>query len=69
MLTAALLFGAAVLMVGWSLARTIAASKGEGGGASGNQSPAVCCSVLFVLAAVVNVFVAYGGLRWSYRCP
>jgi hypothetical protein len=69
MLIAALLFAAAMLMVGGSVAWTNAASKGEGGEASGNQSLSVCCSVLFVFAAVVNVFVAYGKLRWSYRCP
>jgi hypothetical protein len=40
---AALLFGAAMLVVGGSLAWTVAASKGEGGEASGNQSLSVCC--------------------------
>lgn len=69
MRTAALLFAAAMLMVGGSLAWTIVAAKGKGGVASDAQSESVCCSVLFVLAAVVNVFVAYGKLRWSYRCP
>ena len=27
------------------------------------------CPVLFVFAASANVFVAYGKLRWFYRCP
>src|SRR4051812_7099463 len=69
MLIAALLFATAMLMVGGSTAWTILSKRGEGGEAGGNQSLSVCCSVLFVFAAVVNVFVAYGKLRWFYRCP
>jgi hypothetical protein len=69
MRTAALLFAAAMLLVGGSLAWTIVSNRGQGGEAGGNQSLAVCCSVLFVLAASANVFVAYGRLRWFYRCP
>jgi hypothetical protein len=69
MLTAALLFGAAMLLVGGSLAWTIIATKGEGGEAGTGPSISVCFSLLFLLGAVVYVFVAFGKLRWFYRCP
>lgn len=69
MRTAALLFGAAMLMAGGSMAWTIISKGGDGGEAGGWQSVFVCGSVLLVFAAVANVFVAYGKLRWFYRCP
>jgi hypothetical protein len=69
MLNAALLFGAAMLMAGGSMAWTIISNRGEGGRAGDWQSMAVCCSVLFVLLAVVNVFVNVIRLRLLYRCP
>jgi len=69
MLTAALLFGAAMLLVGGSMAWTIISNRGERGQAGDWQSMAVCCSILLVLLAVVNVFVNVARLRLFYRCP
>lgn len=66
---AALLLSAAMLLVGGSAAWTIFAAKGKPGVASDTASLFVCGSVLLVLVATVNVFRAYGKLRWSYRCP
>jgi DNA-directed RNA polymerase subunit RPC12/RpoP len=69
MLNAALLFAGAMVLAGGSMAWTIISKRGEGGRAGDWQSMAVCCSVLFVLLAVVNVFVNVLRLRLFYRCP
>jgi hypothetical protein len=67
MRNAALLFIAAMIGVGGSLAWVIATAKENNDG--GNASIFVCFFVLAVFFASVNVFVAYGRLRWFYRCP
>jgi predicted RNA-binding Zn-ribbon protein involved in translation (DUF1610 family) len=69
MLTGALLFGAAMLGVLAAGLWTILSSGGQGGDASRAQSLAVIIAILCVFASVVNCFVAYGKLRWFYRCP
>jgi hypothetical protein len=69
MLTASLLFGVAMLAVGGSLAWTIIAAKGEEGEAGTGPTISVCFSLLFLLGAVVYAFVAFGRLKWFYRCP
>ena len=72
MLTAALLFGGAMLGVLAATLWTVQWSGGQGGEASeasGAQSLAVIISLLCVFASVVNMFVAYGRLCWFYRCP
>ena len=66
---AALFFAAAMLTVGASTAWTIASNRGQEGEAGGNQSLAVCSSLLAVFAATAYVFYAYARLRWVYRCP
>jgi hypothetical protein len=69
MRTALLLFVTAMLLAGGSLAWTIISQAGEGGEAGAVQSLSVCFSILGVLVASVNAFVAYAKLRWVYRCP
>src|SRR3954467_15097784 len=69
MTSAAILFAAAMLLVGGSIAWTVFLAKGEAGVAGDAPSLFVCFSALIVPVAAANVFVAYGKLRWSYRCP
>src|SRR5262245_61437817 len=69
LLHAALLFGAAMLMAGGSMAWTILSKRGEGGVAGEWESMAICCSLLLVLASIINVFLTVGRVRWFYRCP
>lgn len=67
MTRAVILFAVAMLGVGGSIAWVIA--TGSGGRANDTASLGACCFVLFVLAAVVNVFFAYGRMMWFHRCP
>jgi hypothetical protein len=69
MLTAARLFAVAMVLVGGSFAWTIVAAKGEAGEAATGPTLSVCFSLVLVFAAVVYVFVAFGKLKWFYRCP
>lgn len=69
MLTAALLFGGAMLGLLAAVLWMVLSSGGQGGEASAAQSLAVVILLLCVFASVVNIFVAYGKLCWFYRCP
>jgi hypothetical protein len=63
------LFVAAVLLACGALAWTVL-SAGEKGGVAGRpQSLLLVGSAPLVLAAAVNLYFAYGGLWWWYRCP
>ena len=67
MLRAVLLFVAAMLCVGGSLAWVIATSQGKEAG--GPQSLAACSSILFVFATVPYVVYARLRMGFLYRCP
>jgi hypothetical protein len=64
---AAGLFAAAMLAVFGTTAWTLATRTGKDAGDA--QSLGVCCSILLVLASVVNFYIVYGRTMWAYRCP
>ena len=64
---AVFLFAAAMFGIFAAIAWSILSA--EGGQAKDGPALAICTMVLVVFAAAVNVFVAYGKLRWWYRCP
>jgi hypothetical protein len=66
---ALVLFVAALLVAGGSLAWTVLSTGEKGGVAGRTQSLVLVGSVPLVLAAAVNLYVAYGRLWWWYRCP
>ncbi len=69
MLTACLLFGAAMLGVLAAVALAGLLPGGQGGDASDTQALLVSLALLCLFASVVNIFVAYGKVCWFYRCP
>jgi hypothetical protein len=69
LLTAFLLFGGVMLGLVAAGTWTVLSSGGQGGEVSGGQAIALIVLLLGAFASVVNVFVAYGKVRWFYRCP
>src|SRR5262245_36439770 len=69
MVTAVLLLGGATLGLVAVGTWTVLSSGGQGGEASGAQSIAIAILLLCLVASVVNFLVAYGKVRWFYRCP
>ena len=64
---AAYLFGAAMFGIFAALAWSVLTA--ENGQAKDAPALAILIMFLLVVGATVNVFVAYGKLRWWYRCP
>src|SRR5215831_13121414 len=64
---AAMLFVGAMIVLGLVVAWIVLSSRSSS--VTSGQSIAVLVLVLATFITVVNMFVAYGRLRWFYRCP